>query len=149
MPYTPRTRDRFRLLASGLTGLTTVGVVAATGAATGLAAHQTADEAARRDVGRKDASGTMIANAPATPREVLDHSVVWKRRPHRTVVSTRVLLQAGTASFELGGATPLPGTASRGPHPGRTSPHDGPTPAASPPPTPVPSPPGPAPTSGS
>ena len=144
MAYTPRTRDRYRLLVSAVSGLTTVGVVAATGAVTGLAAEQTA----RRDAARAQAAG-MPATPTRTATRETHRAVVWKRRPHRTVVSTRVIQQASSA-LELGGSTPaLPGPSPGGTPPGSPSPHPGPAPTPTTAPSPQPPPPTPAPPSGS
>jgi hypothetical protein len=147
MTYTPRTRDRFRFLASAVSGLTTVGVVAATGTMTGLAAEQTA----RRDAARQQPVGEGNQTPPtATTLSSRHQVIVWKHRPHRTVVSTRVVQEASTSTLELGGSAPaLPGPSTDGPPPGNPAPHPGPTPTATPPPQPQPTPPTAAPTSGS
>ena len=120
MAYTPRTRDRYRLLVSAVSGLTTVGVVAATGAVTGLAAEQTA---------RRDAARAQAAGMPATPTRTANRephrAVVWKRRPHRTVVSTRVIQQASSPSSWVGRPLGSPGRPPAAPHPGARRPTRG------------------------
>jgi hypothetical protein len=157
MTYTARSRDRFRALTAAITGLTTLGVVAATGAATGLAAASTAARDAARQ--RLSTSSEQTVARLGNPR----HPVVWQRRPHRVVIDTRIIRAVSTPdAARPGGAAPAPYTgpvqsgpggasgAGGGTGGGGTSGHagssGGPLPAAPPAPAPAPAPPPPAPT---
>lgn len=69
-----RKRDVYKVATAGVTGITAFGALAVTGAVAGTAAHQQAV---------RDADKAQPA-PPAT-------QVVTKRRPHRTIVRTRVV----------------------------------------------------------
>lgn len=82
-------RDVYKAATAGLTGMTAFGALAVTGAVAGSAAHQKALD---------DASNAAQPAAPTTPQ------VVTERRPHRTVVRTRVVHAAS------GGTVARPGS---------------------------------------
>lgn len=81
-PGSPLKRDAYKLATAGLTGITAFGALAVTGAVAGAAAHQKAED---------DAARAVQPPAPAT-------QVVTKRRPHRTVVRTRIVHQASAST---------------------------------------------------
>ena len=94
MPYTSRTRNRYQLLVATATGVTACAAGATTGAIAAVASQAMADEAAGH-------SGQEGAPAGAQQR---DHRpVVWKKRPHRTEVTTRVLPAASSGVVTVGG----------------------------------------------
>ena len=150
MRYTSRSRDRYRGLMSLLTGLAAFGTVAASGAATGLAARQTAvrnreraDAAAlAAEQARADSVRSAMSQRPRTVR-------VTKTRATRTVVVTRVVHAVsgpGVASVG-GGAVTAPQPVSA---PAASSASHSTSTSAAPPPTPPPAAaPAPAPSSGS
>lgn len=93
MPYTAESRERYRFLVAGITGLVACSAGGLTGAVAGVAAkQQVADSPAD--------SLTGAAPSRAT------RPVVWKTRPHRTVVSTQVIRVASTS----GAVTPGTGS---------------------------------------
>jgi hypothetical protein len=148
MPYTARSRDRYKMVAALTTGAVAFGTVAATGVATGAAAHATAErDLARRQQDAQEAALALAAwrrTAQVAPaRRVI---VVTKVRPQRTVVHTRVVHRASTAGVAQVGAgaavTPAVGGTAPAPAPVRSTS----TQQAAPPPPP---PPPPAPSSGS
>lgn len=150
MPYTARTRDRYKLLAALTTGTVAFGTVAATGVATGLAAHATAE----RDLARRQEDAQAAAQALAAWRRSAQVApvrrvvVVTHARPQRTVVHTRVVHQvsgAGVAQVGAGGTVSRPVTVSA-PAPAPVNTQTSTQQAAPPPPPP---PPPPAPSSGS
>jgi hypothetical protein len=150
MPYTARSRDRYKLLAALTTGTVAFGTVAATGVATGLAAQATAEH----DLARRQEEAQVAAQAlaawrrsaqPAPARRVV---VVTQPRPQRTIVHTRVVHQvsgAGVARVGVGAAVtrPVGGAAPAAPAPVRTRTSTQQAAAPAPPPPP------PAPSSGS
>lgn len=147
MPYTARSRDRYKLLAALTTGTVAFGTVAATGVATGLAAHATAE----RDLARRQQDAQAAAQALAAWRRSAQVAparrvvIVTKPRPRRTVVHTRVVHQVsgvGVAQVGAGGVVTRP-VAGAAPAPVRT--RTSIQQAAPPPPPPPP----PAPSSGS
>ena len=150
MPYTARSRDRFKMLAALTTGTVAFGTVAATGAATGLAAQATAE----RDLARRQQEAQEAAQALASWRRSAQVApvrrvvVVTRQRPQRTVVHTRVVHQvsgAGVAQVGTGG-TVSPPVAAAAPAPAPVRAQTSTVQAAPPPPPP---PPPPAPSSGS
>lgn len=150
MPYTARSRDRYKLLAALTTGTVAFGTVAATGVATGLAAQSTAE----RDLARRQQEAQAAAQALAAWRRSVQVAparrvvVVTQPRPQRTIVHTRVVHQvsgAGVARVGTGGTVSAPVSgAAPAPAPVRTQTST--QQAAAPPPPP---PPPPAPSSGS
>jgi hypothetical protein len=150
MPYTARSRDRYKMLAALTTGVVAFGTVAATGVATGLAAHATAE----RDLARRQQDAQAAAQALAARRRSVQVAparrviIVTRTRPQRTVVHTRVVHRvssSGVAQVGVGGAvTSSAGLAAPAPAPVRVQAS---TPQAAPPPPPPPPP--PAPSSGS
>jgi hypothetical protein len=151
MPYTARSRDRYKMLAALTTGTVAFGTVAATGVATGLAANATAE----RDLARRQEEAQAAAQAQAAWRRSVQVApvhrvvVVTRTRPQRTVVHTRVVHQVsgtGVAQVGTGGTVTQPVSgAAPAPAPVRTQTS---TQQAAPPPPPPPPPP-PAPSSGS
>ncbi len=147
MPYTARSRDRYKMVAALTTGAVAFGTVAATGVATGAAAHATAE----RDLARRQQDAQAAAQALAAWRRSVQVAparrviVVTRVRPQRTVVHTRVVHQvsaAGVAQVGAGAAvTSSVGGTAPAPAPVRSTS----TQQAAPPPPPPP----PAPSSGS
>ncbi len=95
MAYTARSRDRFKSLAAVVTGVTTFASVGVAGAATGLAARQTAlgDQAGPQGQASQGASQARL------------------QRPTRTVVRTRILHRVsvpGVAAVGPGGLVTAP-----------------------------------------
>ena len=148
--YDAKTRNRFRVAATALTGLVTVAAATATGVVTGAAARAT--------------TAAQDPPAPTTQPERAQRprvEVRWKERPRRTVVQTRtVYVPSGPATTVVGGGSVTPvtvgtstgssGSTSSGPGPsgGGGSSNGGgggPGPAPASPPHPPP----PAPSSGS
>ena len=139
----PVKRDVHKAATAGVTGLTAFGALAVTGAVAGVAAHDKAVQDAQKVV------------PPAAPAP----QVVEKRRPHRTVVRTRVVHQA-SAPAVVRPATGGTVSAAAPTHVSSTStvthaapkpaPRPAPKPAPAPAPKPAPKPaPAPAPSSGS
>ena len=95
MPYTPRTRNRYQLLVATATGVTACAAGATTGAIAAVASQAMADEAAQK-------------SAPESVQQRDRRPVVWKKRPHRTVVTTRVLPDASPGAVAVGGGTVTP-----------------------------------------
>jgi len=138
-PVTPRARSGFRFLTAGVTGLATFGALTATGAVAGEAAHTFEEEQAQKQA--EQAAAQEAARRAALPKVV----VVDKRRPHKTIVRTRVVGVPGQVA-----TTPGSGGNVRRPTPVRSgggSQQSAPAPAApaAPPAPPAP----PAPSSGS
>jgi len=120
MRYSARTRDRYKNLVALLTGAATFGTVAATGAVTGIAAH----DSALRDRARAEADAFRTASARAAAvraRQRIPWSplvTVLKNRPHRTVVHTVVVHRVsrpGVAS--VGAGAPVSAPPARAPAP--------------------------------
>jgi len=80
-PGSTAKRDAYKVATAGLTGLTAFGALAVTGAVAGAAAHQKSIEDAAR-----------AAAQPPVPAP----SAVAQRRPHHTVVRTRVVHEVST-----------------------------------------------------
>lgn len=147
MPYTARSRDRFKMLAALTTGTVAFGTVAATGAATGMAAQATAE----RDLARRQQQAQDAAQALATWRRSVQVApvrrvvVVTRQRPQRTIVHTRVVHQVsapGVAQVGTGGTVSPPVVASApaaAPVRAQTSTVQAPPPPPPPPPPPAPS----------
>lgn len=129
-PVTPGARTGFRFLTAGVTGLATFGAFTATGAVAGEAARTFAAEKAQRQA--EQAAAQEAARLAALPKVV----VVDKRRPHKTVVRTRVVRTTGPIA-----TAPGSGGTVRRPEPVRSSPvqQSAPAPAAPPPAPPAPS----------
>ena len=144
MAYTPRTRDRYRLLVSAVSGLTTVGVVAATGAVTGLAAEQTARRDAARAQAAEHAGNTHEDGQPrAAPCGRLEAQAAPHRGQHPGDPAGILIPRAGWVDPGLPGPSPA------APHPGARRPTRGRRRTPTTAPSPQPPPPTPAPTSGS
>ncbi len=156
MRYTPSSRDRYKNLVALLTGAATFGSVAATGAATGLAAHQSA----LRDRAREEADAFRVAAARATAGRAAQR-IPWsplttlvKTRPQRTVVRTVVVHRASRAGVAAAGAGAPVSSPVYQPAPAASAPSGGSgggstvSRAPSPPRAPAPAP-APAPSSGS
>lgn len=150
MPYTARSRDRYKMVAALTTGAVAFGTVAATGLATGAAAHATAE----RDLARRQQDAEAAAQALAAWQRSVQVAparrvvVVTRVRPQRTVVHTRVVHRVSAAGVaQVGAGAPVTqsvgGTA---PAPAPVSRASRSTQQAAPPPPP---PPPPAPSSGS
>lgn len=134
-PVTPGARTGFRFLTAGVTGLATFGALTATGAVAGEAARTFEQQQAEKQAA--ETAAREAARRAAIPKVV----VVDKRRPHKTVVRTRVVPNTGRVS-----TTPGTGGSVRPSSPVRSAPpahQSAPAPAAPPPPPP------PAPSSGS
>lgn len=153
MAYTARSRDRYKTLAALSTGVVVFGTVTATGAVTGLAAHETS----LRDQAQQEQQARQAAKESAAYQRKLYRNAarvdpgtvtIERSRPHRTVVHTRVVHQAGAPGVaQVGGGAPVTSapttTGSAGSSGGSST-------AALPPPAPPPPPPKPpAPSSGS
>lgn len=136
-PLSPGARTGFQFLTAGITGLATFGAITTTGAVVGEAASDFNDEQARRQAAQDAAQ--EAARRAALPTVV----VVQKRRPHKTVVRTRVATSPGQIAVTPGSG----GTVRRPPTTAAQSSGPGPAPAAA---APAPAaPPAPAPSSGS
>jgi hypothetical protein len=139
MPYTPRSRERFRSVVALLTGAAAFTTVAATGVVTGLAARQTGlrDQQRAQEQARLD-----TAPRAARPRTSRDVSVL--PRPQRIVIHTTVVRRTsreGVAAVGAGGnvRSRPPGTSSVSGSGQSTGSLVRPAPAA-PPPAPAPAP---------
>ena len=95
MPYTPRTRNRYQLLVATATGVTACAAGATTGAIAAVASQAMADEAAQN-------------SAQESARQGDRRPVVWKKRPLRTLITTRVLPAASPGVVAVGGGTVTP-----------------------------------------
>lgn len=148
MPYTARSRDRYKLVAALTTGAVAFGTVAATGVATGAAAHATAE----RDLARRQQDAQTAAQALAAWRRSVQVAparrviVVTRVRPQRTVVHTRVVHQVSAAGVAQVGAGAAVTSSVGGTAPAPALVRSTSTRQAAPPPPP---PPPPAPSSGS
>lgn len=133
-PVSPGARTGFQILTAGITGLATFGAITTTGAVVGEAASDFHDDQARKQAAQE--ASQEEARRAALPTVV----VVQKRRPHKTVVRTRIATNPGQVAI-----TPGSGGTVRRPAPPAAAPQSsGPGPAA-----PAPAPPPPAPSSGS
>jgi hypothetical protein len=136
----PRKRDFYKVATAGFTGVTAFGALTVTGAVAGAAAHQKALDDAAKPV-----------QPPAPPVA----QVVTRKRPHHTVVRTKVVhaVSVGVARPSSGGvvrsSTSSSSHSSSGG--GATVTHSAPAPkpAAPKPAAPKPAAPAPAPSSGS
>jgi hypothetical protein len=145
MAYTKRSRDRYKNFVALLGGLAAFGTVAGTGAAAGLAAHdsEVRDQEQQRERAEAAAARAAVAMLSQPVRQI----TVIRTRPSRTVVHTRVVHAASAP----GSATPATGgTVAGAPYPSTTGSSSGSSQAvsAAPPPAPAPAP-APAPSSGS
>ena len=134
----PVKRDVYKAATAGFTGVTAFGALAVTGVVAGTAAH---------DKALQDAA--KAATPPAAP--VTTPQAAAKRRPHRTVVRTRVVHAASTAvTRPATGGTVTSHTTSATSHTSTSTVthHSAPAPAPAPAPKPKPAP-APAPSSGS
>ena len=141
--YDARTRDRFRLVVTGATGLVAVASATAVGALTGLAARDAVPQASTPPVPGDGVAANATREKPP---------VRWKQRPRRTVVSTTVV-QRQVSTPPLGGGTVSAPAPAPAPPPAPlggagAAPAKNPPPPPAPPPPPPPPPP-PAPSSGS
>ncbi len=129
MPYTPRTRNRYELLVATATGVTACAAGATTGAIAAVASQAMADEAAQN-------------SAQESARQGDRRPVVWKKRPLRTLITTRVLPAASPGVVAVGGGTVTPastppatsgsgGSSGSGSSAGSSGPGPGPEPAPS------------------
>ena len=117
-PGSTAKRDAYKAATAGLTGLTAFGALAVTGAVAGAAAHQKSIEDAVR-----------AAAQPPVPAP----SAVAQRRPHRTVVRTRVVHEVSTPTVTRPSTGGTVSTTSS--HP-TTVTHAAPAPKAAPAPAP-------------
>ena len=67
MSYSPRTRDRYRLLVTALTGTTAAAAIAGTGWVAGAVAHSQ-DQAAAQQQAEQDAAQAKAARPQAATR---------------------------------------------------------------------------------
>jgi hypothetical protein len=131
MTYSERTRDRYRLAVTAVTGLTAAGALTAGGWLAGVAAQTTAsDSGAAVPPPAAPPAGDTGQGAGTHPR------VLVKQRPQETRVTTRYVTPAGSAAPVGGGGTVTT----------QTSPGTSQVQAAPPAPAPQPAP---APSSGS
>ena len=139
MSYDRRTRDRFRLVVTGVTGGVGVAALTATGLLMGLASREYADQQA-------DQQGQQATKpAPATQAKARKaRAVKLRQRPHVTRVTTRYVTEGSSNPVGSGGSV-----SSSGPGPAPAAqPAAQPAPAPAPAPAPEPAP-APAPSSGS
>ena len=137
MSYSARTRDIYRGALTAVTGLSTVGAVAASGWLAGAAAHdhsvQMAAQKAEKDQAERQRLGAWYAAHP---------QVVLKQRPVVTVVQTRTVPagEVGTGgSLSASGSAPASSASSAGSSGSGSGSAPAPAPAAPPPPAPAPS----------
>jgi len=98
MTYTARTRDRYRLALAALTGVTTVGALTACGWLAGTAAHDHEASLGTKEAARQQAQRRALfewqqqrAAWRAAHADRPRVRTVWRKRPERTVVDTRVV----------------------------------------------------------
>lgn len=123
-----RKRDVYKVATAGLTGVTAFGALAVTGVVAGAAAHQRAEEDAAKAV-----------PPPAAPVA----QVVTKKRPHHTVVRTRIVhaTSVGVARPSTGGVVRTPSSSSSHSSSGSSGGSSGSTAHSAPrPPAPAPAP---------
>jgi hypothetical protein len=138
MSYSARTRDLYRGALTAVTGLSTVGAVAASGWLAGAAAHdhsvQMAAQKAEKDQAERKRLEAWYAAHP---------QVVLKQRPVVTVVQTRTVpageVGTGGSLSASGGSTPASSASSAGSSGSGGGSAPAPAPAAPPPPAPAPS----------
>lgn len=159
MPYSARTRDRFRLAVAAVTGLTTVAALSVTGWLAGTAADGYQADQARTSAEVRSRHQAQRAERQAWRRAVRAHEVavrnaarrprvVLLERPQRSRVTLRYVQGATSVAPGPGGqvtsqapsTTPPPSSVPAPPPPAPAAP-----PAAAPPPPPPPPPPAPAP----
>ena len=158
MNYSSRTRDRFRIAITSVTGLTTIGALSVTGWLAGLVAQDFAaeqavkaqDEAAQRTAWeaatRKAARQQKAYNAAVAKQNRQAHpQVILVERPQRTRVSLQYVQAGGGSSVGSGGTVLAQGSSGGSTAPSSTPPQSSGSQPAPPPPPPPP----PAPTSGS
>jgi hypothetical protein len=139
----PVKRDVYKAATAGVTGITAFGALAVTGAVAGTAAH---------DKALQDAAKAAATPPPAAPTTAAQAAP--KRRPHRTIVHTKVVHAASTPTVTrpaTGGTVTSHATSSTTTHTSTVT-HAAPKPAPAPAPAPKPAPkpaPAPAPSSGS
>lgn len=134
-PVTPRARSGFRFLTAGVTGLATFGAFTATGAVAGEAARTFEEEQAQKQA--EQAAAQEAARRAALPKVV----VVDKRRPHKTIVRTRVVGAPGQVSTTpgSGGSVRRPTPVRSGGSQQQSAPAPAPAAPAAPPAPPAPS----------
>ena len=147
MSYDRRTRDRFRLLVTGLTGAAGVGAITATGLLMGLASRDFADQQTA-DQGQQAGQPTQGAKAGARKARASARRAApeprLRQRPYVTRVTVRYVPEGGANPVGSTGAVSAPSA------PAPDAPAPAPAPAADPAPAPAPAPdPPPAPSSGS
>ena len=100
MDYTPRTRDRFRWAATGVTGLLTTGLLVGTGALAGrMAADQQATDAAQQQQRAEQYAAWQAQQSRHRAHVLARPRIVVRTRPTRTRVTTRyVTAPAGSVS---------------------------------------------------
>ncbi len=92
MSYSGRTRDAYRVTLTLVTGVSTVGALAATGYLAGNAAADHATQQAQDKIKKQRALDAWYRNHPPAP--II--KTVWKKRKTATVIDTQV--SAPTAS---------------------------------------------------
>lgn len=149
MSYSSRSRDRYRLAVTAVTGIAAAGVLSATGWLAGAAASNYNAEQAKGQA-EQDAVAAKAAKAQARyeakvarqQTRALQPATALHERPARTRVTTRYVTGAATTQSVGGGGTVSTPSGSS-PQPAAPAGHS--APQAPPPPPPPP----PAPSSGS
>ena len=132
MSYDNRTRDRYRDLVTGVTGVAGVGALTVTGALMGLAADDTPDEQPA-----VTGQNAQAAQKQRAHRRTEQPGPQLRQRPYVTRVTIRYVTGAGTAQPGPGGAV---APAASGGSTGSTGAAPPPAPPAAPPATPAPAP---------
>jgi hypothetical protein len=153
MSYAAYTRDRFRLAATGITGMTAIGALSATGWLAGVAAQnfeaEQADKAAQAAAADAQRRAELRAWRQATRAAQARPRVVLRPRPQRTHVTVRYVQAVPSARVGPGGTVSAVEPAGPAPAPAdQAAPAPAPAAASAPPPPPPPPPPA-APSSGS
>lgn len=137
MSYDRRTRDRFRLVVTGVTGLVGVTAATLTGLLMGLAsrdyAAQQADQEATNPTPAPQAKAQAKARQHRAPKLI--------PRPHVTRVTVRYVTEGSSNPVGSGGSvtSSAPAQSSQSSQPAPSAPEPAPAPAPAPEPAPAPS----------
>ena len=137
MSYDRRTRDRFRLVVTGVTGAVGVTAVTLTGLLMGLAsrdyAEQQADQQATNPTPAPQAKAKAKARQHRAPKLI--------QRPHVTRVTVRYVTEGSSNPVGSGGSvtSSAPAQSSQSSQPAQAAPEPAPAPAPEPEPAPAPS----------
>ena len=138
MSYDRRTRDRFRLVVTGVTGAVGVTAVTLTGLLMGLAsrdyAEQQADQQATNPTPAPQAKAKAKARQHRAPKLI--------QRPHVTRVTVRYVTEGSSNPVGSGGSvtSSAPSQSSQSSQPAQAAPEPAPDPAPAPEPEPAPAP---------